>query len=227
MHRAPVLTIVGGLLLGCSSTSTPTSTTTALPSCTFALSIGANQFPCGGGCTVVFPSSSREQTANVVTAPACGWSVSSSAEWLTTSPSSGTGTGSFRFSAAANQDSMRLGLLTLAGSHIDVFQSGARPCTYTLTPMNVPVPAAGGAATIDQIASSNGCASTVAASVSWLTILQPVAQGSVLIRFSAASNPGAAARSGSILVTPCPGTDGSDCEGLAPISVMVTQAGAS
>ncbi len=223
------LTALSGLLLGCSGTNT----TTAPPvtsACTFRVTLSAMGFPCTGGCSVGFNSGGSERTANVVTESTCRWTVGSNVGWLTATPAVGTGTGTVRYSAAANPDSRRVGDLTLAGTHIDVHQSGGRPCSYTFTPLNVSVPAAGGSATVDQAPSSNGCSSTVATNVSWITIPEPNAQGSVLIRFSTASNPDTTPRSGLLIVTPCTGTDESDCEStglLPPVSVMVTQAGSS
>ncbi len=220
------LTALSGLLLGCSGTNT----TTAPTDCTFRVTIGTIGSPCTGGCSVGVPSGGSERTANVVTGSTCRWTVGSNVGWLTATSAVGTGTGTVRFSAAANPDSRRVGDLTLAGTHIDVHQSGGRPCSYTFTPLNVSVPAAGGSATVDQAPSSNGCSSTVATNVSWITIPEPNAQGSVLIRFSTASNPDTTPRSGLLIVTPCTGTDGSDCEAtgvLPPVSVMVTQAGSS
>lgn len=67
-----------------------------------------------------------ETAALQITAPAgCQWTVSSSAAWLTASPSSGSGSATVNYTAAANTGAQRSAVLTIVGETIPVTQLGA------------------------------------------------------------------------------------------------------
>ena len=73
------------------------------------------------------PEAGGENTIGVTAGPGCPWNSISSAGWITVlSGSSGTGSGSTRFSVAQNEDPQRrTGILTVAGQIVTVVQESA------------------------------------------------------------------------------------------------------
>jgi hypothetical protein len=129
-------------------------------------------------------------------------------------------------SVVANPNSARVADVNVAGTVIEIDESGTNPCSYMVTPLAVSIFAAGGGVTVDQSASSNGCSSTLSTNVDWITIPNQNVRGSAAITFSAAPNSGRTPRSGLLIVTPCQNTNDSDCETtglLPPVSVTVSQ----
>ena len=82
--------------------------------CTYALSSTTFQFSKSGGTGSVM----------VTTNPGCGWTVTSSATWVTpAAPASGTGNGTLSFTVARNRpNSPRTGTLTVAGRTVTINQ---------------------------------------------------------------------------------------------------------
>ena len=217
-----VAVVVTGLFFACSKATSPTMVT---PACTFDVTIDPH-FPCAGGCSVGVGSSGGAAFFDVVAPATCAWTAASGVVWIRATPPAGTGGGIVMVSVIANPDSARVADVNVAGTLVEIDESGSRPCSYRVTPLAVSILAAGGAMTVDQGASSNGCSSTLSTNVDWITIPSPNVHGSAGITFSAAPNSGGTPRSGLLIVTPCQNTNDSDCETtglLPPVSVTVSQ----
>ena len=82
--------------------------------CTYALSTTTFHFSRSGGTGSVM----------VTTSPGCGWTVTSSATWVTpAAPASGTGNGTLSFTVAKNRpNAPRTGTLTVAGRTVTINQ---------------------------------------------------------------------------------------------------------
>ena len=92
--------------------------------------------------------------------PACRWSASSQAPWLTLSgPTSGVGNATLSYHVASNADaSSRSAVLHVAGRAVVLSQLGTEPvCDIAVTPDSVTVPAAGATHVVTVMAPS-GCA---------------------------------------------------------------------
>ena len=84
--------------------------------CSFSLSLNSQQFPAAGG---------TGTTQVVAGGGDCGWTASSSLDWVTVSPASGSGSGSVTITVAANTGAARRGNITIAGISFVVGQDAA------------------------------------------------------------------------------------------------------
>jgi hypothetical protein len=140
-------------------------------------------------------------SVGVTTGNGCAWTASESAAWLTiTSGASAIGTGTVTYTAAANTtNSPRSATLTVAGQSVTVTQDAA-PCSFTVSPANLVLAAAGGSATIS-VTSTTGCGWTASQSAAWLSITSgSKGSGSGFVTISAAANTTTSNRTTTILV---------------------------
>ncbi|HSK08230.1 MAG TPA: BACON domain-containing carbohydrate-binding protein [Vicinamibacterales bacterium] len=180
---------VSGEKLGVSQDAAP---------CQFALEPAAVALSGAGG----------EALVRVSTLAGCAWTARSLVSWLTvTGGASGEGPGEVRVSAQPNPGPARTGDLQVAGHTIRVEQAaagGPAPppapgCQYSATPMSLTFPAGGGQAAV-QLATTEACAWTAAASASWLTLGATAGSGPATLTVSAAPNTAAASRTASVLL---------------------------
>lgn len=103
--------------------SNEVSTTTS-SLCAYAISPASQSFTATGG----------SAAASVTASAGCAWSASSGASWVTiTSGSSGTGSGTVRYSAAANSGAARSATLTIAGRTLTISQAAvSSPALFTI-----------------------------------------------------------------------------------------------
>ncbi len=129
--------------------------------CTLSISPTSQSFGSGGGTGSV----------TVTAGTGCAWTAVSNASWIhVTSGSSGSGNGSVGYSVDANgSSSPRTGTMTIAGQTFTVNQSGAPPCTYSISPTRATLPRAGGSKMVTVTAGS-GCAWTAVSNAPWITI---------------------------------------------------------
>src|SRR5258708_5840623 len=165
----------------------------ALPSfaaCTFMLSptSATVSYLSGDGSINVMASASN-----------CARTASSNSSWIGISVGqSGTGDGVVGYIVSQNNsNSPRSGSLTVAGIIFGVTQNGA-PCTYSLSPNNAAVPAAGGSGSFNV---NTGCSWTASSNADWITA-SGSGTGSGTIQFTAAPNTGTTSRTGTISVRP-------------------------
>ena len=156
----------------------------------------------------------HELTTTVTTQPACAWTATPTAPWITLiGGSSRTGGGEVRFKVSDNYDVPRAGVLELrwdtptAGQNVRVAQAG---CRYAVSAGTMPVPAAGGSFAFDVYQQSDPlecggplqdrCVWTAATGAAWIAISTPMPQaGDNRVSFRVAPNTGSA-RSATITV---------------------------
>ena len=185
---------------GCSKSETPAATT-APSTCAYALASATQSAPSGGGTFAVSVTKS---------AGSCTWSASSDAAWLTFGgTSSGSDTATLTYTAQANSGAgARTATITAQWSggstQLAVTQAGtpaAAGCTYAVAPASLSPPVEGGPLSVTVTTAGTGCAWSVSADVSWLTLTSG-GSGSATgtVAYSAAANPDAPVRAGTITV---------------------------
>jgi hypothetical protein len=117
------------------------------------------------------------------------------AAWITiTDPAGGFGTGSRRvsYSVAANSgDAGRTGTVTVGSRRFAVTQAGAKPCTYSVSPVEYRECFGGAHDVKVTITADVACGWTASSAVPWLQIATgATGYGSGSITFNVASNPG-------------------------------------
>jgi all-beta uncharacterized protein/BACON domain-containing protein len=101
--------------------------------------------------------------------PACTWSVSSDASWITVIDGrSGSGDGSFRLAVAANNGAPRTGTVRAATETFSVQQAGGE-CRYSIKPANYHAGRGPDDIRID-VTADEGCAWTTSTSADWVTV---------------------------------------------------------
>jgi hypothetical protein len=131
----------------------------------------------------------------------CGWTARSNAKWIqVTSGASGSGNGTVAYSVAANNSaSARTGTMTIAGQTFTVTQSGAAPCTYSISPTQQTFPAAGGTGAVNVVA-GQGCSWTAVSNETWITIIGSASgSGKGKVNYSVGDSSGSA-RTGTMTV---------------------------
>ena len=136
----------------------------------------------------------------ISTTPACAWSATSTASWITvTSGSSGSGGGSVGFSVATNTGSARTGSITIGSETFIVMQAAAASCAYAIVPTSQSVGADGGAGTPVAVSATAGCAWTATSNDAWIVNTTGSGSGSGTVGFTVAANPGGA-RTGTLTI---------------------------
>jgi hypothetical protein len=144
------------------------------------------------------PASGGNGTVGVVSASVCTWTASSNAPWLSVVSSAGSGTGDVTFAAEPNAGAApRSGSLTVAGQTYSVTQAGA-PCSYTLASASASVAATGGSGSVAFTTTQTGCTPAPVSYSNWIVPSVTFAGTAGTLSFTAAPNPVAAARSGTI-----------------------------
>ena len=108
-------------------------------------------------------------TITVTTSPECPWDASTAATWLSElSPTSGQGTGTIQFRAAANLvPTQREGEIVVNDNRVRVSQQPAA-CRFALEPASLAVDAAGSTREL-ALSTTSGCSWTLAADVPWIS----------------------------------------------------------
>jgi len=143
----------------------------------------------------------------------CIWNAASNVPWLTAS-GAGPGNGTINYNVSPNlANTGRSGQITAGGQVFNVVQAGNAPCTYSLQQTTQSFTPSGGNATVT-VQTPAGCSWTATSNVGWLAITAPPpGSGAGTVGFSAASNPSATARTGSLTI--------------AGLTYAVTQSGTS
>jgi len=179
------------------------------------------------------PTASAGQTSFLITLtgdhPNTGWTVTSSTQWLSALPTSGTGGGSFIAQVTANPDTAyRAGILIVHGTgttpdsfQIAVTQAGQSPSTLlTVSPTSYNYLYAGGNTNVTITVSgyNPNAAWTVNSTAGWLTTNPISGNGNRTLVATATANPDTSSRSATLTIT---GT------GTTPLtrSVTITQNG--
>ncbi len=163
---------------------------------------GSCQDPVISPLSAAFDSSGGIRNLTLTLPSQCSWTAVPGAPWLSVSNNpSGTGPSSITIFAGPNSFSARSTTLTIAGKSIGVTQSGST-CTATA---NVAVSSTSGLGSDGVVTispNSSACTWSAYATVPWIQLnnLATTGQGSGLVPFIVAANPGAIPRTGQILI---------------------------
>lgn len=143
------------------------------------------------------------QNALVTVSANVSWAVTTSASWLSASPSAGTNDGNFTVSVQSNTASAsRTGTLTLSGGSltrtITVTQAGTTTSTLTVSPATVSLGAAAGNATVTITSNVSWTASD---DQSWLTLSAASGTGNASLTVTATANTASTARTATVTLS--------------------------
>ncbi|MBI3654272.1 MAG: hypothetical protein HY231_24860 [Acidobacteria bacterium] len=169
----------------------------------YVSSTGTTCAPAPASTSQAFAASGGVSSVNVNAGAGCAWTAASNASWLTlTAGASGSGSGTVFYSVGVNLTlTQRTGTLTIAGQTFTVTQAAATPnCAYAIAPAASQIGASGGNGSV-AVTTANGCAWTATSNASWLAISAGASgNGNGTVNFSAAANPGSAARTGTLTI---------------------------
>ena len=157
-----------------------------------------NQSGATAPCTFIINPLSRSVAAagattsvSVTGGSGCNWTATSPVSWIVvTSGASGTGNGTVNLRVNANSATAgRNATVTIGGQSFRVDQAGV--CSFTVTPANLSVTAAGTSSTL-AIATGSGCAWSASGMPSWITMPATTQTGSGPLAYTIAANPGLA-----------------------------------
>jgi hypothetical protein len=157
-----------------------TFTVTQGQGCTFALNPTSRPAPVG----------SSTGTFNVVAGTGCGWSATTTDQWITiTAGASGSGNGSVNYSVAANTGPARTGRITVGGQTFTIEQADA--CGFAANPRTFTVPAAGQTGATVNVTAAAGCAWTAVPQATWITVTSGASgSGNGTVRLNVAASTG-------------------------------------
>ncbi|MBI5103224.1 MAG: Ig-like domain-containing protein, partial [Nitrospirae bacterium] len=143
------------------------------------ISLGGQSFTVNqaSGCAYMLSPRSRSVSAGggsfsigvAPNSPACAWTASTQAAWITQVSGSADGSGSVTYSVLPNAGPERTGIISIGGQAFTVIQESG--CRFTIMPDNSsgPFPSTGGSGTVSVSASDNSCPWTAESSdQTWL-----------------------------------------------------------
>lgn len=152
--------------------------------------------------TTFTPAPAATILVNVTTQAGCSWTSTTNVSWISiTGNASGTGNGQVTVNVLQNTGPARTGTITIAGQTITVNQGADQSnCTYSLTPNEATISAAGGSASFT-INTQTGCDwRAISNNESWLRHTQPTGNGTYQLIYTVDPNTGPA-RQGTISVS--------------------------
>jgi hypothetical protein len=150
--------------------------------------------------SIVVATGATSGSLIVSTAEGCNWTAVSSAGWLTiTNGTSGVGTGTVGFSAAANPSSAeRIATIRINSSTFTLSQNGG--CGYVLSPTSQGFNPPGGTGRVT-ITAPPGCAWTAVRAGSWITITSGTSgSGDGAVNYRVSANGGSTTRTGTLTI---------------------------
>jgi all-beta uncharacterized protein/BACON domain-containing protein len=177
---------------GGSAESAPSNDFTFQLPCTYGVSPGSRALAAAGG----------TNSFSVEAPIGCPWTASEASDWIAISSGVvGSGAGTVTFTVNANTSTAsRSTQMTIAGQTVEVDQSGAITCSYSVAPGNRALGAAGGTSSFSVTAPA-GCTWTASDNVSWVTITGGASgNGDGTVTFTVASNSAIAARNTSLTI---------------------------
>jgi uncharacterized protein (TIGR03437 family) len=152
----------------------------------------------GSPIALAVPAGGGNGSIDVTAADGCNWSATSGAAWITLQTSSGTGTGSVAWTAAANTTSqVRSGNITIANQVIKLTQDAADCSGAAVVPDHTQIPAAGGTFSFHLTTS---CSYSAVTTNGWITIVNGSGTGTADITYRVGQNTSTSSRQGSITV---------------------------
>lgn len=164
----------------------------------------------------------------------CEWTVATNVDWITANPISGRGNGTVALTVAPNNTATpRNGAVALLGQSVTITQA-AGTCTFTVTPSQQAIPAAGGAFSAGLV---TACTWTASSNANWLSLNPPTSgTGASSINYTATANTNSADPRTALITIGTSSSNGSinvqqaggNCNvQLNPISAQIAAAGAS
>jgi hypothetical protein len=158
-------------------------------------------FSLGNNNPVIGSSGGNGSVTITASSGTCGWVASSNASFLgITSAPSGTGSGILTFSVGPNASQTgRAGTISIAGQNVMITQGGL-VCGYDLQSSAATVNGLGGTG-VASVITAPGCSYTAQSNAPWINVTSgATGSGSGDVGFTAAANPSAAARSGTLTI---------------------------
>lgn len=187
------------------------------PDCQYAITLSQQTFSGNGG--------TGELT--IETGTACTWAAEALVPWLVVDdPEPKLGPGTVTFTARPNDDVSREGRLRVASANQTFTITQGASCTYSVSPANVSVPAAGGSGTVVVTAPAR-CEWSGQPSVPWISLTPTAGAGSGTVAFTVQGTSGPP-RTGTFVVAGQTVTvsQGSGCgASLAPTTTTIAAAG--
>jgi Putative binding domain, N-terminal len=170
-----------------------TAGTPPAPVCSFSVTPLAHTSPAEGDSFTV------NITASAAT---CAWTTMTDAAWVQPSTAGGTGSAAVTVTVDPNATSVqRTGTVTIAGTAVTVTEAAAPPpCSFTLSPTVLDVPAAGGSFTVTLTATDGSCAWTASSNQTWTTLTTSSSTGSATLTVNVDPNTTTAQRSATVTV---------------------------
>lgn len=163
--------------------------------CRFDLSPASQTVAANGGAGSV----------TITTAADCPWTATTDAGWITlTSPATGIGNGTVRFTIAENGASERGSSIVVGGARATVTQAGLVPappaCNATIVPTTQNIGAAGGAAALISVSAPAPCVWTAVSNATWIAVSSGAnGTGTGTVALTVAANTGGA-RTGTVTI---------------------------
>jgi len=180
---AAAAVILAAGIAGCTSTETSTGLTApSSQKCQIQVSNTPSSFTDAGGAGSLAITANRD----------CGWSVSTSANWISipSSATSGQGDASISYSVAANSiPQTRSAAIAVEGQTVQLTQAAA-PCRFALSKPSDVVPYTGGTLAVT-ISTLTGCGWSTSSDSPWLAVSSNAnGNASAVVGFAVSANPG-------------------------------------
>jgi hypothetical protein len=156
--------------------------------CSTALSPSAHSIGASGGAGAV----------SVAAGPGCAWTASGDVPWISiTAGASGSGPGTIGFSVGAWNGPTRGGAIRVGDQVVTVTQTAG--CSFSISPHEQSVPAAGGSGTVS-VSTVDGCAWSASSQSAWISIVSGAGgSGAGQVSFDVLANSGPA-RNGTLTI---------------------------
>jgi uncharacterized protein (TIGR02145 family) len=161
----------------------------ALIKCNYSISSSSGSFSSSGG---------NKNLSVTASSTSCSWTTSENLNWVSLSPTEGTGSRNVSISVSPNAGAERSGSIIIAGRTYRISQDEA-PCTFNINPSSGTFSSGGGTKNLSLTASSPRCSWTASESLTWLSVSPINGSGNRNITITVTPNIGAA-RSGAIVI---------------------------
>jgi len=151
------------------------------------------------GTVPTIPAAGGKVEVGVVAERECAWTAASNSSWIQISPSSGQGESSITLTANSNpQGTARNGNVSINSNQVAVTQA-ASPCTFSVSPATVTIPAAGGNVNVE-VTTLIGCGWSASSPVSWVRPSNISSTGTGEVSLAAESNASTSPRSTTVTI---------------------------
>ena len=128
----------------------------------------------------------------------CAWSTSANVDWISLSPTSGSGDGTVHVTVSANDGEARSATITISGQTHTVNQEEGS-CTYSISPTSQTVGKYGRVYDVTVTATHSGCEWTTSENYDWISLSPTSGSGSGTVRVTVSAYDGPA-RSATITI---------------------------